>query len=43
MTTIALTVYVLAWPVVVAIVLAVIGRGFYLEWRGARRRGEDLI
>lgn len=40
---IGMTMYVLVWPVVVAVVLAVISRAFYLEWRDARRRGEDII
>ena len=43
MTTTAMTIYVLVWPVLVAIVLSVISRAFYLEWRDARRRGEDII
>lgn len=40
---IGMTMYVLVWPIVVAVVLAVISRAFYLEWRDARRRGEDII
>lgn len=38
-----LTLYVLMWPVLVAIVLVVISRAFFTEWRDARRRGEDII
>lgn len=40
---IAMSIYVLVWPVVVAAVLFVISRAFYREWSAARRRGEDLI
>ncbi|CAL9506979.1 putative transporter small subunit [Streptomyces sp. NPDC057245] len=43
MTTAALTAYVLIWPVLVAVVLVVISRGFLREWLEARRNGEDLI
>lgn len=38
-----LTVYVLIWPAIVAVVLFVIGRGFFKEWWTARREGRDLI
>ncbi|GGV14527.1 putative transporter small subunit [Streptomyces griseoflavus] len=43
MTTAALTAYVLMWPVLVAVVLFVISRGFFREWAEARRDGRDLI
>lgn len=43
MSTIGLTVYVLVWPVIVAVVLGVLVTGFTREWREARRTGEDLI
>ena len=43
MSTLALTIYVLIWPVLVAGVLAVLCRGFFKEWLQARRNGEDLI
>lgn len=43
MTTAALTVYVLMWPVLVAVVLFVISRGFFREWAQSRRDGRDLI
>ncbi|WP_210768444.1 putative transporter small subunit [Occultella glacieicola] len=43
MSTIALTVYVLIWPAVVAVVLYVIGRAFFTEWLEARREGRDII
>lgn len=39
----ALTFYVLIWPAIVAVVLAVICVGFYREVRAARRKGEDVI
>jgi hypothetical protein len=41
--TVALTAYVLAWPILVAIVMFVIARGFLREWLTSRRNGEDLI
>ncbi|MEF9902444.1 putative transporter small subunit [Streptomyces sp. P9-A2] len=41
--TVALSVYVLMWPVVVAVVLFVISRGFFREWLEARRNGQDMI
>lgn len=43
MSTVALTLYVLVWPALVAVVLAVIGRGFLREWLEARREGRDII
>lgn len=43
MSAMALTVYVLMWPVIVAAVLGVISRAFLSEARRARRNGEDLI
>lgn len=43
MTTVALSVYVLMWPAIVAVVLFVISRGFFREWAEARRKGERLI
>lgn len=39
----ALTCYVLVWPIVVAVVLVVLSRGFIKEWMAARREGRDLI
>ncbi|MFI8304234.1 putative transporter small subunit [Streptomyces sp. NPDC085927] len=41
--TVALSVYVLMWPVVVAVILFVISRGFFREWLEARRNGRDMI
>lgn len=43
MTTIALSTYILIWPVIVAGVLFVISRAFYREWAEARRNGQDMI
>lgn len=43
MTTILLTCYVLIWPLLVAVVLFVISRGFFSEWREARREGRSII
>lgn len=43
MSTVALTAYVLVWPVLVAIVMAVIARGFIREWLTSRRNGQDLV
>jgi hypothetical protein len=41
--TIALTIYVLMWPVIVASVLFVIVRGFSREMRAAKREGRPII
>ncbi|WP_251839095.1 putative transporter small subunit [Oceanitalea stevensii] len=38
-----LTFYVLMWPATVAVVLFVIARGFFRDWREARREGRQLI
>ena len=38
-----LTLYVLVWPAVVAMVLFFIGRGFLRDWRQARSEGRPLI
>ncbi|WP_224766181.1 putative transporter small subunit [Nocardioides campestrisoli] len=43
MTTTALTLYVLIWPVIVAVVLFVLSRAFVSDWRAARREGRDII
>lgn len=39
----ALTVYILIWPVIVTVILAVICVAFYKEWRSAKDKGEDII
>ncbi|HEX8781605.1 MAG TPA: putative transporter small subunit [Nocardioides sp.] len=39
----ALTLYVLVWPAIVAVVLAVILTAFLKEWAGARKEGRDLV
>ncbi|SDR80795.1 putative transporter small subunit [Agrococcus carbonis] len=41
--TIALTLYVLIWPVVVAGVLLAISRGFLRDVRQAKREGRPII
>lgn len=38
-----LTIYFLVWPVIVAAVLFYIARGFFADWREARREGRRLI
>lgn len=43
MGTLALSLYVLVWPVIVGAVMFFIARGFIAEWLKARRNGEDLI
>lgn len=43
MTTFALSVYVLMWPVIVAVVLFVISRGFFREWAEARCNGQGMV
>ncbi|HIY66638.1 MAG TPA: putative transporter small subunit [Candidatus Agrococcus pullicola] len=43
METIALTAYVLMWPVLVAGVIGVIARGFFRDWRQSRKDGKPLI
>lgn len=39
----ALTLYVLIWPAIVALVLAVICMAFYKEWRAAKDEGRRII
>ncbi len=38
-----LTLYILAWPVIVAGILFVLGRAFIQEFRDAKRDGRPLI
>ena len=38
-----LTIYVLIWPAIVAVVLWVLVSAFFKEWRSARREGRPLI
>lgn len=38
-----LTAYVLVWPVVVTVVLAIIVRAFVKDSRQAKREGRDII
>ena len=39
----ALTVYILIWPAVVAVILAVICVAFAKEYRAAKQKGRDII
>ncbi|MGM7666632.1 putative transporter small subunit [Microbacterium sp. A93] len=41
--TIALTIYVLMWPVIVAAVLFFIARGFFRDVRESKRAGLPII
>lgn len=43
MSTVTLTAYALMWPAIVLVVMIVIGRAFFTEWREARRSGRDLV
>ncbi|WP_241249825.1 putative transporter small subunit [Rhodococcus sp. X156] len=43
MSTVALTLYMLVWPVLVAGVLFVISRAFLRDYLEARREGRDMI
>lgn len=40
---VTLTVYTLMWPIMVAVVLTVIGRSFFKEWKEARDEGIPLV
>ena len=39
----ALTLYILIWPAIVAVVLTVICVSFYEEWRAAKDEGRRII
>lgn len=41
--TVGLTLYVLIWPVLVAIIMFAIARGFFKEWAQARREGRMIV
>lgn len=43
MGTFGLTAYVLIWPALVAIVLAVLVKAFFADWLEARREGRSII
>lgn len=43
MTSLGLTIYVLIWPAIVAVVLGVLVRAFVSELRAARREGRPLV
>lgn len=38
-----LSTYLLAWPLIVAVILGVIVTAFSKEWRAARRAGRSLM
>ena len=42
-TTIALTAYALVWPALVAATGVVLARGFFKDWREARKEGHPII
>ena len=35
--------YVLVWPAIVLVMMAVMGRGIFRDVRSARRSGDDLV
>lgn len=41
--TLALSAYVLVWPALVAVVMAVIGQAFFKEWKESRDSGEIIV
>ncbi|WP_019170030.1 putative transporter small subunit [Pseudaminobacter salicylatoxidans] len=43
MTTLWLTLYILIWPSISAVVLFVIVRGFFRDMRKARQAGRDMV
>ncbi|MEN1956779.1 putative transporter small subunit [Luteimonas changyuni] len=38
-----MTAYVLVWPVLVAVMMFIMGRGVWRDVRRARRKGEELV
>lgn len=38
-----LAIYILIWPAIAAVILAMIWRGFVSEFREARATGKDLV
>lgn len=43
MDAIILLAYILVWPVISFIVLALIWGAMYVEWRNAKKEGRDLV
>lgn len=43
MSTLAMTLYTLMWPLIVLAVMGVIGYAFFTDWKKARESGEDII
>jgi len=41
--TVALTLYVLMWPVIVAVILFLIARGFFRDVAEAKKEGRPVI
>lgn len=39
----ALTLYILVWPAIVAVVLLVLCFGFIREYRAAKKEGRDIV
>ncbi|SMY12713.1 putative transporter small subunit [Brevibacterium jeotgali] len=40
---VTLTAYSLVWPVLVAVVMTIIGRSFFKEWKEAHDEGISLV
>lgn len=38
-----ITIYMLIWPIIVAVVLGVLVRGFFRDWRESRAEGRPII
>lgn len=38
-----MTAYVLVWPVIVLVMMAVMGRGIWRDVRASRKSGDDLV
>lgn len=43
MSTFAITIYVLMWPLIVFGVMSVIGYAFFADWKKSHDSGEDII
>lgn len=41
--TVTLTIYVLMWPVIVAVILGVLAWGFFRDPRAAKKQGGSVI
>jgi hypothetical protein len=38
-----MTAYVMVWPVIVLVMMCIMGRGVYRDFRRAKRTGEELV